>query len=401
MTTIKITGGLDVGNGYTKAALRAGGGEADRFDIPSSVALATSAADLAVPDSQAPVEVEDDFLNKLDLTFSSPLVHTTHRHLFGKRGIEAAAFRSLVFDVRSGESKAEQELSAVLVIGLVAGEAVRALVRKNGALPQEQVNVSASVALALPIDEFREHRYAYAEGFTRGSHIVTMHNFETPVIVKVSFKSVQVVAEGSSGQFAIRELGVGLAEEMLADVRSKGIALEGITAQDVYDAKSTLSIDTGEGTVNFAVYTDGKFNVDASRTYDQGYGNVLDNALKPLARAKVGFKDRRALAEYLLATPSAMKRQEHALVSGIVAEQAQLFAEQVAEEARQVFAEVGRSTEVVYVFGGGSGPLREALHPALLRVVGDAAPVLYLDAKYSRHLNRQGLLIAGDKVFGK
>ena len=35
------------------------------------------------------------------------------------------------------------------------------------------------------------------------------------------FENVQVVAEGSSGQFAIRELGLGLAEQMLADVRKR------------------------------------------------------------------------------------------------------------------------------------------------------------------------------------
>lgn len=93
MSTIKITGGLDVGNGYTKVALRASGGDPDRFDIPSSVALATSAADLTLPDSVAAKEVENDFFNALDATFTSPLVKTTHRHLFGRRGIESATSR--------------------------------------------------------------------------------------------------------------------------------------------------------------------------------------------------------------------------------------------------------------------------------------------------------------------
>ena len=405
MSTIKITGGLDVGNGYTKVALRASGTGAktdpDRFDIPSSVALATSAADLTLPDSVAAKEVENDFFNALDATFTSPLVKTTHRHLFGRRGIESATSRSLVFDVKSTRSKAEQELSSVLVLGVVAGQALRALVRAKGALPDGQITAKASLVLALPIDEFREHRYAFAEGFTRAPHIVTIHNFETPVSIKVVFENVQVVAEGSSGQFAIRELGLGLAEQMLADVRKRGAELPGVTGQAVYDASSTLSIDIGEGTVNFAVYSHGKFNVDASRTFPQGYGNVLQSALQTLAREKIPFRNRRELAEYLLAPVSPMKQAEHDQVAAIVREHAQLFAEQVAEETGQLFAEIGRSTEVVYVFGGGSAPLREVLHPALLEVVGSSAPVLYLDASYSRHLNRQGLLIAGDKVFGK
>jgi plasmid segregation protein ParM len=93
-----------------------------------------------------------------------------------------------------------------------------------------------------------------------------------------------------------------------------------------------------------------------------------------------------------------MKRAEHDKVKAIVAEQAQLFSEQVAEEFRKIMAEVGRDTEVVYVYGGGSGPVKQFLHPLLLELAPEGVPVLYLDARYSRHLNREGLLIAATMV---
>lgn len=401
MSTINITAGLDVGNGYVKAAMR-GGGKTDKFDIPSGVALVTSAVDLPTPDTAAAEITGGDFFNALDVQFTSPLVHTTHRHIFGTRGLHAQTPRFEEFDVVSGISKAEQSLTKVLVMGLFAGKAVRDYVAEHGELPADQLNVAARVALALPIDEYREHRLTFAESFKQGVHVVQLLNFETPVVVKITFVDVQVAAEGASAQFAIRQLGVPLADAMLADVRAKNPAqvqiLEGITGQDIFDARSTVGIDIGEGTVNFPVYSDGKFNADSSRTFDKGYGTVLNNALKPLDRAKLPFNSRKALADYLLTKPSALKRAEHAKVTAIVAEQAELFSEQVVEEFRKILAEVGRDAEVIYVFGGGSGPVREYLQPKLSAVTPEGTPVLFLDQAYSRHLNREGLLIAATMV---
>src|SRR5690606_37265189 len=67
------------------------------------------------------------------------------------------------------------------------------------------------------------------------------------------------------------------------------------------------------------------------------------------------------------------------------------------EQIRRAFSETlsqsGESTEVVYVYGGGSGPIKDELYPELIKAAGDV-PVLYLDARYSRHLNREGLFLA-------
>jgi plasmid segregation protein ParM len=398
MSQLKITGGVDVGNGYVKAALRGADGKVDKFDIPSGVALVTGAVDLPTPDTAAVEILAGDIFNELDVQFTTPLVGSTHRHLFGRRALKAQTPRFEEFDVVSGISKAEQSLAKVLILGVFAGKAVRDYVAAHGVLPADQLDVEARVALALPIDEYREHRLTYAQSFKQSVHMVTVLNFETPVIVRITFVDVQVAAEGSSAQFAIRKHGVELTNALIEDVRAKGQPLEGITGRDIYEATSTVGIDIGEGTVNFPVYSDAKFNGDASRTFDKGYGTVLLNSLNPLKKAKLGFNSRKALADYLLSTPSALKAAEHAKVSAIVAEQAALFSEQVVEEFRKILAEVGRDTEVVYVFGGGSGSVRESLHPLLLTVVPEGTPVLFLDASYSRHLNREGLLIAATLV---
>lgn len=397
--TLKIIGGIDNGNGYIKAALRGEGGEVDRFDIPAGVAVVTRAADIPVPDSNAVEETAGDFFNKLDAQFDTPLVRSNHRHIFGTRGLRAESSRFREFDIIRDISKAEQDLSRIFIIGLFAGKALRDYVAAEGKLPEDVLHVEARVALALPINEYRDHRVRFASELKEGSHTVTLRNFETSVFVKVTFTDVVVTAEGSSAQFAIRQSGVKLTEAMLVDLRKHGIELPaGLTAQAVFDARNTVGIDIGEGTVNFPVYTDSQFNTDTSRTFPEGYGHVLMNALPILEKEGLRQKSRKKLANYLLEAPGVLKLAEWEATKAIVDEQAELWCEQLVEEFGKVFDDIRYDAEVCYVFGGGAGPLKDMLYPKLLERVGKSFPVLYLDSSYSRHLNRSGLLIAAEKI---
>lgn len=399
--TQRITGGLDIGNGYVKAAMRdQRDDKADKFDVPAGVAMITGKPDLQIPDSAAAQAVEDagSFFDTLDVSFQSSLIDSSYRHLFGTRGLQAESPLYEEFDVVRDISKADQQLSKVFILGLFAGKAVRDSVRFNGALPEGQLRVDAQVGLALPIDEYREHRVRYAADLKSQSHMVTVYNFETPVSVVITFDDVQVVAEGSSAQFAIRESGVKLTEAMLYDLERRGQVFDGIAAQDVYDAENIIGIDIGEGTVNFPVYTNRQFNGDVSRTFAEGYGRVLLNAMPELRKIGKPFSSRKKLADYLLSEPSPMKRQEYAKIKHVVDIQAELWVEALVREFGKVFDDVRYDAEVAYVYGGGSGPLRDILYPKLIERVEDSFPVLYLDASYSRHLNREGLLIAAEKV---
>ena len=67
----------------------------------------------------------------------------------------------------------------------------------------EQVTVHCRIALALPINEYKRHREAYANKFKKASSLVTIHNFEKPVRIELVFDNVQVFAEGESAQYGI------------------------------------------------------------------------------------------------------------------------------------------------------------------------------------------------------
>ncbi len=408
--SINLTGGIDVGNGYVKGLIRGSGATSgisvDEIDLPSGVALITRSNSLPVSDSEAPAKMEGNFYNELDVSFASPLIGDQYRRLFGTRALSAqGAFDE--FDVVGRRSKAHQELSKILVMGAFAAKAVRDYVRQHGTLPpaDETLSVRIRVALALPINEYLSHRTSYAAEFMTGTHTVTVHNFETTVTVKLRFVDVQVIPEGASAQYAITAKGEPLMDAMLSDVRLRGLALEGISSEDVLAAQHTIGIDIGEGTVNFPVFTAGQFNADASTTYNRGYGSVLTDALKAMEDRgfSAGFTSRKQLAEYLQAGPSPLKRNFYEKVSRFVEEEMLFFAKEVAQQFGRLLAVIGATTEVAYVYGGGAGPVKDHLYPALLAKAtemnsDDSFPTLYLDSSYSRHLNREGLYIAAETV---
>lgn len=410
-----LNAGADIGNGFVKAVLEnADTGKRDLVDMPSSTSVMTRPNQLPIPDEKA-VETllvdGSDFYNELDASFNSPLVPDSHRRVFGVRSLTAdGAFEE--FDTAGRVSKARQPLSKVLTLGIFAAKALRDYVSAHGELPTEEIRVEARAALALPVTEFLRHRESYAAEFLADAgHLVIIENFETKVVVRIRFIDVQVLAEGASAQYAINAK-PALMDGMLADVRSRSAeqaaALEGITAGDILAATNTIGIDIGDGTAGIISFVNGRFNADASRSFDKGYGSVLTRAIKNMEDQGIesGFFSRKDLAEFLQRNPSALKRAFYDRVMQFVDEEARFFAGEVAEQLGTVLRTVGATIEVGFVYGGGSGPIKDVLYPALLAKVAEmnsigAFPVLYLDASYSRHLNREGLFIAVKTVEAK
>jgi plasmid segregation protein ParM len=398
---MKMIAGLDIGNGYVKGAASIAGRKSG-IDFPSAAAIVTSMHDIK-PSADAVGGVVADIFNQMDASFASALIKDGNtRRLFGKRGLNSGnAIEE--FDVYSHISKASQDLSAILVLGCVAGKALQDYWNEKHTLPQT-INVDASIALALPITEYKKYRDSYSANFKKDRHIVTINNFDHLITVEITFSDVQVYAEGAAATFAIVAQGEGLMNAMLADIRSRGVALKDITAADVLSAQNTIGIDIGEGTVNFPVMTNAQFNPDVSSTFNKGFGTVLANALERLNDLGYNFNSRKELADFIITPPSKMKVDMYNAVMKIVDEEKYSFAKEVSMQFIKVLQRVGSRTEVIYVYGGGATAMKEMLYPELLAAAktfgGEGYPVLYLDSAYSRYLNKEGLYMIAD-MFGK
>lgn len=396
MSKIKIIAGLDIGNGYVKGKTQEDGNEKSTIvDIPSCVASVANPTDLPAVDVAKEI---DDIFNRATVTFDSPIVtgiFATTRSYLGRRGVESGKPIN-AFDIDNHVSKAEQPLSAVLVLSIVAGAALKAYYAANKKLPEETIQVESRLAVALPITEYKSHRDQYSSGFMGHSHIVCFHNFEKPVRIEIKFSNTFVAAEGASAQIAIIKQGASFIDMLLSSVRKDGIKLDGITSRDIINATGTLGIDVGEGTVNFPVFTNSSFNTDFSANIAMGYGTVLENSLAALQAANNIFHDRKSLGEFLSTEPSALKRRKYENAKSIVEAESMTLVDAIVKEFARVLNKANGQIEVVYVYGGGSAPIKDVLYPALVQTAkgfsaGDDFPVMYLDAKYSRFLNCDGL----------
>ena len=396
---IELIAGVDIGNGYTKGVVRGPGGTCE-VDLPSGVRSVTR----SMPKTPLSLDtvsevVGGDFYNVLDASFTSSLVGNEHRRIFGRAGLQAEGSRYVEFNLTGEQPKANQELSKVLVLGILAAKAVKDYVAQHGELPDKELSVKVWAGLALPINEYVAEHKGYPARFTAGPHLVTVKNFELPVTVRITFVKVAVMPEGASAQFAINDKGIPLFEHLLADLRARGIELPGVEAQHLYAAQHTVGVDIGEGTVNFPVFsTDpatgrGGFNGSASATLGVGYGSVLLNAMSTMdGQTDFRYSSRKELGEFLNSDPSPLLRARWDQTKAFVDDELADFADQVIDELERVLGNAG-PTEVVYVYGGGSGPVKDVLYPAILERVKHV-PVCYLDASYSRHLNREGLYLA-------
>ena len=397
-----IVAGLDIGNGYTKCKLSS---DVSRLpvivDIPSAVAPITRVHDVKDPDVDY---VFEDLYNRMDVSFDSTLITDTNRRLFG-----TAALRSGVtleeFDVYSDVSKAQSDLSSVLILGVLAGMGLTDYYKANKSLPDEILKCECMISLALPVVEYKKHRKLYAEKLKAHSHIVTFHNFEKPVRVEIFIKDVQVLAEGQPAQYAITRRDSVSLESMIDAARAHGMSLEGITYRDIVEAKSSLSIDIGEGTVNFPVFSDGKFDDNVSDSFNKGYGRVLTQALDRLNDMGYRYDSRKRLAEFLNTEPSVLKRGQYNITKQVVDEEIAQFTDELFRSFTKILSKVESYVEVIYVYGGGATAVKDWLFDRLIevsRVNGvDRFLVLYLDSEFSRYLNMEGLYIVSEALAKK
>lgn len=400
----KMIAGLDIGNGYVKGSFVSNIGEATLFDIPSAVAYVTSTHDIKATEFDAP-DIMADIYNQADLSFDSPLINDSTRRIFGRRGLQSG-MPVEEFDVYSHISKARQPLSYILTLGCIACKSIQDFWNKNHALPNLPIKtVVSEIALALPIGEYKKYRKEYADGYKSNKHIVEMHNFEQSITVEIIFEDVQVIAEGASAHYAINIRGVDAMNAMLTDMRRIGLEIsDDITADDILAATSTVGVDIGEGTVNFPVFQDGKFNPDASVTFDKGYGAVLNAALERLQDQGHPFESRKKLQDFLNSTPTKLSQRRYKLVQDVVDEEITAFVNEVGMQFSKIMTRVGSYAEVIYVYGGGAGPIKNELYPLLVDKAksygnGEALyPILYLDSRYSRFLNRDGLLAMAQQI---
>lgn len=385
---------IDVGNGYLKSQI-----DNKALVYPSVAAkLFDTSNILPLKEEQIGAFMEDVF-NNMDVSYLSPLVQQNGRRFFGNRALKSG-YTLEEFNVFDNTSKASVDLLGSLLLGVLASEALKDHYDKFGSLPfNESLRIRTDLSTALPISEFKRHGEDYTNRLLNGQnpHTVVFHNFEYPVRVEIVIEKTRVLSEGEAAQYGLMFANQNLLDRMMEDVRRHyGDDLEGVDAIDLVTSPNTLGIDIGEGTIDFPVFTNRKFNTDASTTMTKGYGSVLEATLDRLQKDGFPFTSRKDLSEALNAPVTALTRQRRQTIETYVHEEEIRFTDEVVREVSKVFSKVGSSTEVIFIYGGGAVPLqnvlRERIYNALVAYNMGSLPIVYLDNEFSRYLNMIGLM---------
>ena len=391
--TYQVVAGIDVGNGYVKAKLAVDGAKPVTVDIPSCVSYTVG--------SDLPKEPTPDYLGRLagelDCHVFSRGVRDAdqERVLFGTRAIRSGESQ-VEFNIDNHVPKCQDSLSTMLVLGTIASVVCAHATAEAGELPHH-VDARCELGVALPIEDYMEWRDRYESTLVGESHRVLIHNFSHDVDVVITFDGVEVLPEGAAAQYAITKLGAPFLQLALDSARAQGFPIDpAYTGEMLAGARSTIGVDVGEGTVNFPVFSDGDVSVESSTSINEGYGSVLTHVVAELRNTPYAFSSRKDLADFLLEEHTLpTKRLIAAKARQMLDRHIRVFVRDVIKEYSNVFRKVGMRTDVVYVYGGGANSVRNALYPALVEAstLDDLGclPVIYLDSKWSRDLNRNGL----------
>lgn len=398
--------GLDIGNGGVKGAIESNMVKAETDIDIQSVAIhkKTKVGEIRHEMREADNIIADIF-NHLDATFESPCLEETGRYLLGNSAMISGKTQ-IVFEIGNNSRKSEQDLSPVLTLGCVAGKALQDAWNTQHKL-LDRIDVVVKVAtLALPIQEFRTSREAYASKYLNTMHKVTIHTFYQDVVVNIVFKNVQVLAEGAAATFEIRHGGEALAAELIKDANEASEQNITLAPNVVANTKAIMGIDIGEGTTNFVFYDEaGNFNAEASDSIQNGYGVVLDSSLDDLHRAGHEFATRKDLQTFLNSTETRITQPEKvAAVQAIVDDAIDDFSLEITNKFRDQIKKHSAHINAIYVYGGGATTMKYCLFPALVKRLRkanggvSAQPVLYFSNPKARYLNREGLLIAAKRI---
>lgn len=393
----QLVAGIDVGNGYTKSIIN------NQLSIVQSQAVKRYSI---VNDEKLMPEQYTDFVNYIkdvmDCSFTSPLVKDTTRRLFGERALKSHQPIEQ-FDIREG--KADSDLYGCLLLSTLACHVIKLHYTQTQAFPT-QLSANIKLSTALPINEFKKKNREFRERILNNgqAHLVTFHNFAQPITVQLTIEKVHLASEGEAAQYGLVAAEDPLIQDVEKEIKAHyGNLYADYTGLDFLTAPNTLGIDIGEGTMDFAVFTNNKFERELSQTVNQGYRTVLENTLDELAETGATYRSTKELAEALTHQPSKFERQRWNHMHEVNRKYTESLCDFIKDECSKVFSRVGTFINVVFVYGGGATALKEYLYPRLDRLSDSRGeynklPIVYLDNKYSQFLNTQGLYLLASQL---
>lgn len=399
----------DLGNGSIKGTFLSSKSE-DSLIIPSTIARKKpNSSQNPIKLSEISTKEKNDYVknifNILDVSVQSQAIEQEGRFLIGKAAIDSN-LRNTEFDVNDGSGKSETDLSVILTLSVIAGKALQDNYLENEELSQ-QINVDVNMVTALPVQEgtTQNTNDKYSEKYLNNDHIVTIKNFDKLITVNIHFNRVVVALEGETAQYFIKSNDSNITARIEKELnKSYPELINRISTEEIINLKNTIGIDIGEGTTDFVVFKNNDINIPNSSSLSKGYGNVLENAIETLHNQKFSVDNRVQIKELLETEINGLNRSRIEKVKEVVSDQIDELTQDITYKFSKILSNVHGNIEIIYVYGGGSTPLKDILKDELSNKVkeftsGIDIPIIFIDEKYSQVLNEKGLTLILKTLF--
>lgn len=349
-------------------------------------------------------EYFDELINHMDVSIASSSVKTPERMLVGLAAVKST-LSSQGFNVADLSKKSESDLALILQLAMIAASSVREAYFKGEDL-DKQINVTANLTTSLPVLEGKKGGASerYKDRYLNGAHVVTLHNFKSPITVKIKFDKVIVALEGETARYALGNADKKLKSEIKKDFDKHYPALSDVDADFLATAPNVLMIDIGEGTTDLVLFTEKQIDFAGSTSLPIGYGNALEEAISQLNGEGYYIENRLTLSRVLSRPTNSLNRGRQGVYKNAVRDQLDILADQIVTGASSTLRKASDEMDLIYIMGGGSIPLqesslREKLEGAIHALAGDQEiPIVWIGKDYAQQLNEMGLKIIQERV---
>ncbi|GAB2023685.1 ParM/StbA family protein [Pseudolactococcus yaeyamensis] len=383
---MKMKAAIDLGNGYVK-----GNVNGEVLSFPSVVATPKKSS-LEVSEAETD-EMMDRLIDKMAVSFISEAVSSTKPYIFNEQALSSGR-PLLEFNVFDKITKAQNDLTTILILATIAQNALVSQYKQTGQLGN--VAVEAKLVTALPIDEIKLYKQAFIQKLAQQEHTIVFNNFYKKVTVTINFEKIMVISEGEAAQYALKLANEQFKAVIEKECRNKQPELD-MSVDDILSAKNTLGIDIGEGTIDFPVFNDGKFNQEASSSINVGFGNLLEAVADDL-----NYPSRKTITEFLQRDVTAITQNKRNKIMIALEDNSEDFVDTINKAITKVISKTGENLEAIFVYGGGATPLESLLFDRIKAHAASASdndvPIVYLDSQYSRMLNLSGLVAIVEKL---
>lgn len=342
-------------------------------------------------------EFADSIYDNMNVTVESPSIESDKQLFVGSAATKNRS-RLKHMDLNSETGKAQDDLSIILTLSIIAAKRIKMAIENNEDLSAE-LPAEVTMATALPIMEgkYGNTVETYKKRYTGSKHKVIFHNFEKEITVNITFEKVMILFEGEVAQFYLQNPDDGL-KASLEKSFVNDYGQQEITANDILNADDVLGIDIGEGTTDIVSIINRKSDRTNSASLKEGYGSVLSDAVEELNSKGDMIKDRSNLVDLLKKPTNKFNEDRKKRIQSAIRNQTDPFVDNILETVSSVISKIGVAPELVFVYGGGSIPmksesnLRKQLSKSLDSFSsGSHIPVVWIDKDYAQLMNERGL----------